>query len=116
MWGMKQQLLWDRIEAELELARNEQAKGYEGRARVCARRAAGWAVNVYREQHLGAEPHLNAYQFLCWFQKLEDVPEDLRLAASRLTTRVTPTHELPHDEDPLEDAQAIVQALMKEVS
>jgi len=48
-------------------------------------------------------------------QKLEDVPEDLRLAAARLTTRVTPTHELPHAEDPLEDAQAIVQALMKEV-
>ena len=112
---MKHQLLWDRIEAELEFARDEYAKGNEGRARVCARRAAGWAVAAYWKQHLGAEPHLNAYQLLRWFQKLEDVPIDLRSAATRLTTRVTPTYELPHDEDPLEDAQAIVQALMKEV-
>ena len=112
---MKQPPLWDRIEAELKFARSEQAKGNEGRARVCARRAAGWAVAAYWKQRLGAGPHPNAYHLLCWFQKLEDIPEDLRLAATRLTTRVTPTHELPHDEDPLEDAQAIVQALMKEV-
>ena len=115
MWGMKQQLLWDRIEAELKFARGEQAKGKEGRARVCARRAAGWAVAAYWKQHLGDEPHPNAYHLLCWFQKLEDVPQDLRLAAARLTTRVTPNHELPHDDDPLEDAQAIVHSLMKEV-
>ena len=115
MWGMKQQWLWDRIDAELEFARGEHAKGNEGRARVCARRAAGWAVSAYWKQRLGAEPHPNAYHLLCWFQKLEDVTEDLRLAAARLTTRVTPAHELPHAEDPLEDAQAIVQALMKEV-
>ncbi len=115
MWGMKQQLLWDRIEAELELARGEHAKGNEGRARVCARRAAGWAVAAYWQQRQGVEPHLNAYHLLCWFQKLEDVTEDLRRTAARLTTRVTPAHELPHAEDPLEDAQAIVQALMKEV-
>jgi len=112
---MKQHSLWDRIEAELEYARGERAQGNEGRARVCARRAAGWAVAAYRQQRLGVEPHPNAYQLLCWFQKFEDIPNDLRMAAARLTTRVTPTHELPHCEDPLEDAQAIVQALFKEM-
>ena len=40
----------EKIERELALARRSQADGNEGKARVCARRAAGWAI----EAHLAA--------------------------------------------------------------
>jgi hypothetical protein len=111
---MKEKPLHDQIILELEQARQFRAQGNEGRARVCARRAAGWAVAAFRQQRLEVKTHRNAYHQLQWFQKLEDVPVELRMAAERLTTPVTPSHELPHREDPLEDAEKIVRALLDE--
>jgi hypothetical protein len=112
---MNDKTLQDQIRLELEQAQRFRTQGMEGRARVCARRAAGWAVTALRQQRTGVESHRNAYQQLRWFQKLEDIPIDLRKAAERLTIRVTPSHELPHREDPLKDAQMIVRALLEEL-
>lgn len=39
-----------RVEHELATAEAARARGNEGLARVCARRAAGWAVQAYLEQ------------------------------------------------------------------
>lgn len=41
----------NKIKQELALARRSQAEGNEGKARVCARRASGWAI----EAHLAAK-------------------------------------------------------------
>jgi len=41
-----------------------------------------------------------------------EVPEALRAAAGRLCTRVDHDHQLPFDDDPLEDARAIVEWAM----
>lgn len=112
---MRENSLLDRIKLELVQADLLRAQGREGRARVCARRAAGWAVAAFREQRSGVEAHPNAYHQLRWFRKLADMPIDLRKAADRLTTRVTSSHELPHRQDPLEDAEMIVNALLKEL-
>ncbi|HEY42662.1 MAG TPA: hypothetical protein G4O11_01640 [Anaerolineae bacterium] len=111
---MKEKPLQDQIILELEQAYQFRTQGKEGRARVCARRAAGWAVAVFRQQRLEVETHRNAYHQLRWFRKLEDIPIELRMAAERLTTPVTPSHELPHREDPLKDAEMIVRALLDE--
>lgn len=112
---MKENSPLERIKLELDQAYLFRARGMEGRARVCARRAAGWAVVAFRQRRSGVETHPNAYRQLRWFQKLEDVPIELRNAADRLTTHVTPSHELPHRQDPLEDAEMIVHALLKEL-
>jgi hypothetical protein len=112
---MKENSLLDRIKLELDQADLLRAQGREGRARVCARRAAGWAVAVFRQQRSGVETHPNAYHQLRWVQKLEDMPIELRKAADRLTTHVTLSHELPHREDPLKDAEIIVRALLNEL-
>ncbi len=112
---MKEDSLQDRIRLELDQAYLFRARGNEGRARVCARRAAGWAVAAFRQRWSGGETHLNAYQQLQWFRKFEDVPSELRRAADRLITHVTPSHDLPHCEDPLEDAEVIVHALLGEM-
>jgi hypothetical protein len=110
---MKDKSLQDRIKFELDQAYLFRARGNEGRARVCARRAAGWAVAAFRQQRSGVETHLNAYHQLRWFRKFEEMPIELRNAADRLTKHVTPSHELPHRQDPLEDAEMIVHALLK---
>ena len=100
--------IWEEL-AEAERWRN---LGKEGRARVCARRAAGWAVQYYIENRLEESTHLNAYQLLNWFRSRLDAPQALKEAADRLCTRVTPAGILPYSQDPLQDAQAIVEAIL----
>jgi hypothetical protein len=97
-----------RIEAELAYARAARKKGKEGRARVCARRAAGWAIAAHHPTGLpgGALSHLR------WLESNAEVSEDLRSAAGRLTDQVTEDHELPHSEDPIQDAELIVAELL----
>lgn len=95
-----------RIEAELAYARAARAHGKEGRARVCARRAAGWAIAA-RFPDL---PQRSALSLLRWLQA--SGPEELREAAGRLVVGVDVEHRLPHDEDPLQDAERIVAGLI----
>ncbi len=100
------------IEVELKQARLARASGNEGKARVCARRAAGWAAGHYFQTRLGNEFNPSAYVLLRQLVDHESAPEELRAAARRLTTRITPEHKLPFDQDPIEDAQVIVEAFL----
>lgn len=102
------------VARELEMAREARRKGNEGMARVCARRAAGWAASWHLADKTGRPFGVNAYDTLLLLARWPEAPKDLRAAARRLTTRITPDHRLPFDEDPLEDAEAIVRALLPE--
>ena len=107
-----------RIEAELAHARAAREHGKEGRARVCARRAAGWAIAIHfadvqadtDQSTRGALSHLN------WLKNHPEAPLELRAAAGRLTEQVDEDHLLPHEEDPLEDAELIVATLLPDES
>ena len=102
-----------RILDELQRARQERQDGNKGRARVCARRAAGWAVGqLYRRRAPTDKVPASVMALLAWFRGLETVPLDLRQAAERLTRHVRPDHTLPHSEDPLEDAERIARAVL----
>jgi hypothetical protein len=83
------------------------AAGNEGRARVCARRAAGLGLSMAR----GGSGRPNAYDLLRHAAVDQTLPESVRLAAVRLSVRVTQAHRLPHGEDPLADARLILEAL-----
>ena len=87
-------------------------RGNEGRARVCARRAAGAAL----ARHWSAGPQANAFQLLQRAAADAGFPPALRQAAQRLTVRVTEAHTLPHDEDPLDDARALLAWLRRHES
>ena len=100
-----------RVAREISHAHEARRHGREGRARVCARRAAGWAARAYYERQTGTNPPRSALTLLRWLQKDDGIGEQVRGAAQRLTTHVTPSHELPFDEDPLVDAQLIIEAL-----
>jgi hypothetical protein len=99
------------IDHELQEAARFRAEGRAGRARVCARRAAGWAIGPTYRRSTGGEPPTNAMTLLRWYRDLTAAPERLRRAADRLTTRVTRDHDLPHPEDPVEDARMLIDAL-----
>jgi hypothetical protein len=103
--------LHKKIEAEMKDARKARAAGNEGRARVCARRAAGHAIRAYRESTGSDGQDHSAYVLLHWLAGFPDVKQSVRDAAGRLAARVTHEHELPHPQDPLEDAASLIQAL-----
>jgi hypothetical protein len=100
-----------RIDREIEQAFRLRAEGRLGRARVCCRRAAGWAVGPLYFGLTGLRSPANAMTLLRWYRDLAGAPEPLRQAAGRLTTHVTQDHALPHPEDPVEDARALIEAL-----
>lgn len=104
-------MTWAEVDGELASARHWRRGGNEGRARVCARRAAGWAVGIYRQAQGQPVDDDNAYQALRWLQGAEDVDVDVRAAALRLATRVREDFSYPFEEDPIEDAARIVAAL-----
>lgn len=101
-----------RIEAELQAARTARANGNEGRARVCARRAAGHAIRGYREAIGPTGDDHSAYFLLHWIAGQASLDPSLRASAARLAVRVTPAHDLPHPQDPLTDATCLIEGLL----
>lgn len=101
------------IAEELQRAFDSRIQGNEGRARVCARRAAGFAIRLYFEQQTGTLAPKSAYGLLHWLAEQDQVEGAIREAAHRLTIRVLPDHSLPNTEDPLADAELIVEAIFE---
>ena len=93
-----------RVAHELEQAVRFRAEGRLGRARVCARRAAGWAIGPTYRRSTGDPPPSSAMVLLRWYRDFAEASDSLRRAAARLTTHVTEDHTLPHPEDPIDDA------------
>ena len=102
------------IRREMEHAAVSRQEGSEGRARVCARRAAGWAVIHLNPSGSNTPEPGNAYESLRWLQDQMRIEEPVRQAARRLTTRLTPEHELPFSEDPLQDAELVIKHVFKQ--
>ena len=105
--------LSSRIEAELTLGQAA-AAGNPGRARVCARRAAGWAIQAWYQQREGPGWRGDAMKQLLRLRADPAVPAALRAAAERLTTKVDYDHQLPFTDDPLEDARGIIEWVFRE--
>ena len=108
MARMDRDALKAQIRREMEMAQDSRLEGQEGRARVCARRAAGWAVSILLAGGNTLDELGNAYKSLLWFQQQKTVTQAIRDTAIRLTTRLTPDHRQPFDEDPLLDAERVI--------
>lgn len=102
-----------RKEIDLELSKAAQARqaGFEGRARVCARRAAGAAVREFLLSRGVPLPGQSAYDLLIYLQEAPDIPAHLRQAARRLTTQVSGDFSLPIEADLIEEARQLAQEL-----
>lgn len=100
------------IESELERARQARARGNEGLARVCARRAAGRAVREYLDRQ-GIHPSTqSAYDLLNQIKTDPQLAPHLRLIADHLTLRVNEEFQLPVNADLIAEAAQFSRELL----
>jgi HEPN domain-containing protein len=100
------------LQKELEMAANAQARGNEGQARVCARRAAGIALREYFRRHGIQVQSPSAYDLLKELAEFPGTPEELRQPAKYLTLRVTEEFKLPVAVDLVKEARSLCGRLL----
>jgi hypothetical protein len=103
----------DRIEAELAQAEAARASGFEGRARVNARRAAGMAVRAFMQAQGDELGSGSAVDLLQAFSDQPDTPDDVRQVLAHLLVRVNQDFELPLTVDLIGETRWLVQSLNK---
>ncbi len=100
------------IHAELERAEAARAAGNEGRARVCARRAAGMAARIFLTQHQIQLRSASAYEALHTLKQFPGLAPHLKQAALHLTMRVTEEFALPVKVDLIAEARKLIGELL----
>lgn len=101
-----------KLEREFQMAEAARARGNEGQARVCARRAAGVAVREYlaRKGQRALSP--SAYDLLQSLAELPGVPAEALQPAAYLTLRVDEEFKLPAGVDLIGEARALCAQLL----
>ena len=103
-----------RFAREMKMADKARAEGNEGKARVCARRAAGIVADEYMRRHGVSTPNMTAYERVKLLSAWPDLPEGVDAVVAHLTTRVNEQYELPIDADLVVDAQWLARVLLEE--
>lgn len=99
------------IESEFEKAEQARARGNEGQARVCARRAAGIAIREYLTRLGIHPPSVSAYDLLNFLKDDPHLSDDLKLIADHLTLRVNEEFKLPVNVDLIAEARKLCESL-----
>ena len=99
------------IEKEFTAASQAQAAGNDGMVRVCARRAAGVAIDLWLQSHSRLGWGINAMHQLRSLRLDERMPRDIRDAAERLTTKVTAAFTSSFPTNPIDDSKIIINHL-----
>lgn len=103
---------WDaKIALEFDRAARARARGNEGQARVCARRAAGLAIREYFARHELAARSASAVDLLRQLREDSTLPAELVTQIDHLTQAVDLEFRLPPGVDLLEDARQLRQQL-----
>ena len=100
------------IKAEFDKAEQARARGNEGQARVCARRAAGVAIRQYLSRQGIRPPSVSAYDLLNLLKDDARLSPDLRRIADHLTLRVNEEFKLPVDADLVAEARKFCDELL----
>ena len=108
--------LQTRIQAEFEKAEQARAKGNEGQARVCARRAAGMAVREYLARQGPRPTRPSAVDMLNLIKEDPRLSPDLRRIVGHLTLRVTEEFKLPVEADLIAEARKLCDELLQTIS
>jgi hypothetical protein len=101
----------DQIEEELRRANAARAEGNEGRARVCARRAAGAALRDQFLRTTGKTIPTSTVDLLRAAEDLAGLSARGREAAKRLLQKVDEGFNLPQDWDLLVEARILIAEL-----
>jgi hypothetical protein len=95
---------------ELHNAQISLAAGLEGRARVCARRAASILLRDYLNQRNEVDLNLNSMELIQFMQEKSQNPE-LSSLLSHFSERVNEEHHLPSDSDLIASLFELAQML-----
>jgi len=105
---------WQEIyRQEMDRAKNARTVGNEGKARVCARRAAGVIVGEYLQQAGLPFSSPSAYDRLRYLISLPGLSDRVYLASQNLLQRVNSEHQLPIEVDLIEEAELLRQVLLR---
>jgi hypothetical protein len=97
---------------EIGRARQAQALGNLGQARVCARRAAGVAVGEYLKRKGLPDAGPSAIDRLRYLAGLAETPDQAQPLIERLLMRVSEEFKLPEGVDLIADATALTKCLL----
>ncbi|HEY80167.1 MAG TPA: hypothetical protein EYP25_00910 [Anaerolineae bacterium] len=103
-----------RFAREMQMAEQARAQGNEGKARVCARRAAGIVAAEYMKRRGIATPHMTAYDRVKFLRAWPDLPQGAVEVIDHMTLRVNENYELPVDVDLVAEARWLAKALLGE--
>ena len=101
------------IQAEIDRAEAARARGNEGQARVCARRAAGIAAREYLARRGEKIRTPNTYDLLKILVEEQSLSGELRQSAHYLTLRVNEEFKLPVNVDLIAEARKFCDELLK---
>ena len=104
-----------KVEMQIEFDRAVQARarGNEGQARVCARRAAGIAIREHLTRQGIRPPSSSAYDLLNLIKDDPHLSPTLKQISEHLTLRVTEEFKLPVDADLVAEARTFCEELLK---
>jgi len=102
----------EKIDEELTHAQIARSLGNEGKARVCARRAAGIAIGVYINKNHLQDPGQSVIDRLNYLHSLPNISSATRQSIEYLTQRVNEDYKLPKDVDLIEEAQKLITTLL----
>jgi hypothetical protein len=106
---------WDTLfQNELQQAELARSIGNEGKARVCARRAAGIIFNEYFRQKSILTPPPGAYDAIRFFHTLPEITDDIHNIAGHFLERVDKNFALPDNVDLIQDARWLAQRLLSQ--
>lgn len=105
----------DYTNAELRQAEEARQAGNEGRARVCARRAAGHIIEEYFRREGIPSPAKSAYARIQYLASQSGLTDQAREILVHLTMRITPDQTLPVEADLIADVHALAKELLDEI-
>ena len=99
------------INAHAEIRTGQEAKniGNTGKARVCARRGCGIAIEYWLQHHPEKNWGESAISMLTQLQNDQTIPNKICEAAERLTKKVDQSFETRVEEDPIKDWEMIIE-------
>ena len=100
------------VARELFLAEEARANGNEGRARVCARRAASLIIAEYLDRRGLPDPGVSVIDRLRFMESLPDVSAGVKQTIQHLLIHVTPEYSLPVDVDLIAEARWLERELL----
>ena len=107
---MENKELISRIQKELITALNSRAAGNQGRARVCARRAAGWAAQEYFDQNGISYDSSSALKHLHQLAGIKGFPEKYYQVVHHLTIKLEKDSFDQEAYYPIKDVDLIAEA------